>query len=294
MDGWRSARDGCAADGVARRARARRRCARCPRAATTRATARRDGRGTRAREGRATRTTRTRRTRDGDARDDDDERARDDDATTGDRGSGTGASAGGAARATRARETKTRERDAIEGRERDGDAREATRLEALDATTETLSFFAMAPLTLLTFPQIWKNYVNVMAGDAAALGAVSWQGYGAGMLGNLLLLSYFADKREPAATAAQAIGGDDVVHAHHANRVDGEHSQRRAGGDVRVERVHHRRDVAQRGAILRLRPRRARAENVGAVSSRFGNHRHHRDAADHIERVDPGVGVASV
>ena len=28
----------------------------------------------------------------------------------------------------------------------------------------------------------------------------------AGMLGNLLLLSYFADKREPTATAAQAIG----------------------------------------------------------------------------------------
>merc|ERR1712159_509631 len=64
----------------------------------------------------------------------------------------------------------------------------------------------MAPLTLLTFPQIWKNYVNAMAGDLAAIGAVSWQGYAAGMLGNLLLLSYFADKREPTATAAQAIG----------------------------------------------------------------------------------------
>ena len=110
--------------------------------------------------------------------------------------------AGGTARATRARETRRKgERDAIEGRRG-----EATALEKLDATTETLSFFAMAPLTLLTFPQIWKNYVNVMAGDLMALGAVSWQGYGAGMLGNLLLLSYFADKREPAATAAQAIG----------------------------------------------------------------------------------------
>ena len=110
--------------------------------------------------------------------------------------------AGGTARATRARETRRGgERDAIEGRRG-----EATALEKLDATTETLSFFAMAPLTLLTFPQIWKNYVNVMAGDLMALGAVSWQGYGAGMLGNLLLLSYFADKREPAATAAQAIG----------------------------------------------------------------------------------------
>ena len=105
------------------------------------------------------------------------------------------------ARRARGRRDEDGERDAIEGRRG-----EATALEKLDATTETLSFFAMAPLTLLTFPQIWKNYVNVMAGDLMALGAVSWQGYGAGMLGNLLLLSYFADKREPAATAAQAIG----------------------------------------------------------------------------------------
>ena len=62
----------------------------------------------------------------------------------------------------------------------------------LDVMTETMSFFAMVPLTLLTFPQIWKNYVNAMAGDLAVIGAVSWQGYGAGMLGNLLLLSYFS------------------------------------------------------------------------------------------------------
>jgi len=78
--------------------------------------------------------------------------------------------------------------------------------EEWDALTEWLSLCAMAPLTFLTFPQIWKNYVNAMAGDVAAIGAVSWQGYAAGMLGNLLLLSYFADKREPTATAAQAIG----------------------------------------------------------------------------------------
>lgn len=78
--------------------------------------------------------------------------------------------------------------------------------EEWNALTEWLSLCAMAPLTLLTFPQIWKNYVNAMAGDLAAIGAVSWQGYAAGMLGNLLLLSYFADKREPTATAAQAIG----------------------------------------------------------------------------------------
>jgi len=78
--------------------------------------------------------------------------------------------------------------------------------EEWDALTEWFSLCAMVPLTFLTFPQIWKNYVNAVAGDAAAIGAVSWQGYAAGMLGNLLLLSYFADKREPTATAAQAIG----------------------------------------------------------------------------------------
>ena len=200
------ARDGCAADGTsATRARATTMRA-MPASATTRAPQRRDGRGTGAREGRATRATRTMRRRATATRATTTttraRRRRDDGRSR----IGTGAREGGAARATRARETKTRERDAIEGRERDGEKRDATRLEALDATTETLSFFAMAPLTLLTFPQIWKNYVNVMAGDAAALGAVSWQGYGAGMLGNLLLLSYFADKREPAATAAQAIG----------------------------------------------------------------------------------------
>lgn len=112
------------------------------------------------------------------------------------------------ARALRASDAEAR-LAARDGDGDDGDAERRARApkteEEWDALTEWLSLCAMAPLTFLTFPQIWKNYVNAMAGDLAAIGAVSWQGYAAGMLGNLLLLSYFADKREPTATAAQAI-----------------------------------------------------------------------------------------
>jgi len=64
----------------------------------------------------------------------------------------------------------------------------------------------MVPLTLLTAPQIVKNYAFAQSGDLAAIGALSWQGYAAGLLANMLLLSYFADRRETTATAAQAIG----------------------------------------------------------------------------------------
>jgi|TARA_B100000085_G_scaffold283936_1_gene315748 hypothetical protein len=114
------------------------------------------------------------------------------------------------ARALRASDAEARLAARDGDGEDDGDAARRARApkteEEWDALTEWLSLCAMAPLTLLTFPQIWKNYVNAMAGDLAAIGAVSWQGYAAGMLGNLLLLSYFADKREPTATAAQAIG----------------------------------------------------------------------------------------
>ena len=114
------------------------------------------------------------------------------------------------ARALRASDAEAR-LAARDGDGKDGEDAERRALapkteEEWDALTEWLSLCAMAPLTFLTFPQIWKNYVNAMAGDLAAIGAVSWQGYAAGMLGNLLLLSYFADKREPTATAAQAIG----------------------------------------------------------------------------------------
>ena len=88
----------------------------------------------------------------------------------------------------------------------DGDGVGRARALNLGAVTETLSLVAMVPLTLLTAPQIVKNYAFAQSGDLAAIGALSWQGYAAGLLANMLLLSYFADRRETTATAAQAIG----------------------------------------------------------------------------------------
>ena len=77
---------------------------------------------------------------------------------------------------------------------------------SLSVATSVASIVAMVPLTLLTAPQIAKNACAMASGDASAIGALSWQGYAAGMLGNMLLLSYFADRRETTATCAQAIG----------------------------------------------------------------------------------------
>jgi len=85
----------------------------------------------------------------------------------------------GRRRARRARKTRERRRDddatttaAATRAARDGDAtRDATTtLDALDGATEALSRVAVVPLTFLTFPQIWKNYAHVMAGDLAAVG----------------------------------------------------------------------------------------------------------------------------
>ena len=95
----------------------------------------------------------------------------------------------------------------------DGDDEEATttapttvETRRLGVVTEALSLVAMVPLTLLTAPQIVKNYAFAQSGDVTAIGALSWQGYAAGLLANMLLLSYFADRRETTATTAQAIG----------------------------------------------------------------------------------------
>ena len=85
-----------------------------------------------------------------------------------------------------------------------GTARDAR--ERLDAATRACALVGMGPLVALTAPQLMKNFASVAAGDPGAVAAVSWEAYAAGMLGNMLLLSYFAEKREPVATAAQAVG----------------------------------------------------------------------------------------
>ena len=65
---------------------------------------------------------------------------------------------------------------------------------------------ATVPFLFLTMPQIVKNASLVAAGRPDALAAIAWQGQVAGLLGNLLLLSYFTDKGELSASVVQGVG----------------------------------------------------------------------------------------
>jgi hypothetical protein len=65
---------------------------------------------------------------------------------------------------------------------------------------------ATVPFLFLTLPQIVKNASLIAAGRPDALGAISWEGQVTGLLGNLLLLSYFADKGEMSAWVVQGVG----------------------------------------------------------------------------------------
>ena len=65
---------------------------------------------------------------------------------------------------------------------------------------------ATVPFLFLTMPQILKNASLIAAGRPEALAAIAWQGQVAGLLGNLLLLSYFADKGELSASVVQGVG----------------------------------------------------------------------------------------
>ena len=65
---------------------------------------------------------------------------------------------------------------------------------------------ATVPFLFLTMPQIVKNTGLIAAGRPDALAAISWQGQLAGLLGNMLLLSYFADKGELSASFVQIVG----------------------------------------------------------------------------------------
>jgi lipid-A-disaccharide synthase-like uncharacterized protein len=51
-----------------------------------------------------------------------------------------------------------------------------------------------------------KNASLIAAGRPEALAAIAWQGQVAGLLGNLLLLSYFTDKGELSASVVQGVG----------------------------------------------------------------------------------------
>lgn len=75
-----------------------------------------------------------------------------------------------------------------------------------DAVTMSMASAATVPFLFLTMPQILKNASLIAAGRPEALAAIAWQGQVAGLLGNLLLLSYFADKGELSASVVQGVG----------------------------------------------------------------------------------------
>lgn len=74
------------------------------------------------------------------------------------------------------------------------------RMDKLSRLAVNLATFAYLPLQV---PQIVKNF---QAKDRTDLAGLAWQGTTTGALGNLLLCTYFASKREWAAVRVQAIG----------------------------------------------------------------------------------------
>ena len=75
-----------------------------------------------------------------------------------------------------------------------------------DAWTQRLTDFAAIPFTLLQIPQIIQNVGNLRHGNSQALANLPWMGYSTGILGNMLLLSYFVSMKERSAARVQAIG----------------------------------------------------------------------------------------
>lgn len=72
--------------------------------------------------------------------------------------------------------------------------------------TQNLTDFAAVPFLALQAPQIWANVQNLLAGHPEALVNLPWIGYSTGILGNMLLLGWFASQKEKSAARVQAIG----------------------------------------------------------------------------------------
>jgi len=72
--------------------------------------------------------------------------------------------------------------------------------------TMRLTASSTFPFLFLMMPQVWKNAMHMLVGNGAALSVISWAGYMSGMLGNLLLFSYFVSIQEWGATLVQAVG----------------------------------------------------------------------------------------
>lgn len=75
-----------------------------------------------------------------------------------------------------------------------------------DRWTQNLTDFAAVPFLALQAPQIWANIQNLLAGHPEALVNLPWIGYSTGILGNMLLLGWFASQKEKSAARVQAIG----------------------------------------------------------------------------------------
>lgn len=65
---------------------------------------------------------------------------------------------------------------------------------------------ATLPFVFLLAPQVFKNAQNLVAGNSAALAALSWVGFSMALAGNAMLLTYFVGQRERSAIIIQALG----------------------------------------------------------------------------------------
>ncbi|MBI4052279.1 MAG: hypothetical protein HY400_07215, partial [Elusimicrobia bacterium] len=75
-----------------------------------------------------------------------------------------------------------------------------------DLWTRRLTHAAMIPFAVLQIPQIMKNLAHLSAGHAEAISILPWMGYSTGLLGNMLLLSYFVSQKERGAATVQTVG----------------------------------------------------------------------------------------
>lgn len=82
----------------------------------------------------------------------------------------------------------------------------STFAQAWDRWTQRLTDFAAVPFLALQAPQIWANIGNLIGNHPEQLANLPWMGYSTGILGNMLLLSWFASQKETSAARVQAIG----------------------------------------------------------------------------------------
>ena len=75
-----------------------------------------------------------------------------------------------------------------------------------DDWTELLTNSAILAFLPLQVPQIIKNFSLIAAGNVSQISILPWMGYSTGILGNMLLLSYFVSQKEAGAARVQAVG----------------------------------------------------------------------------------------